>query len=82
MFDSEFENKLFHERQEKLKKIAELGQAAYPNRFPPSPDEEAISIPKVRAKWGEATAEQLEGERVNVAVAGRIMAIRQQGKAG
>ena len=82
MFDSEFENKLFHERQEKLKKIAELGQAAYPNRFPPSPEQEAIGIPEVRAKWNGATAEQLEAERENVEVAGRIMAIRQQGKAG
>jgi lysyl-tRNA synthetase class 2 len=77
VFDSEFENKLFHERQEKLKKIAELGQAAYPNRFAAT-----HSLPEVRAKWNEATTEQLEGGRVNLAVAGRIMAIRQQGKAG
>ena len=34
-FESEFERKLFDERREKLKKIAELGQAAYPNRFLP-----------------------------------------------
>jgi len=36
----------------------------------------------VRAKWGEAQAEELEATRVTVAVAGRIMAIRAQGKAG
>jgi lysyl-tRNA synthetase class 2 len=36
----------------------------------------------VRAKWGKATAEELEANRVTVAVAGRIMAIRAQGKAG
>ncbi|HEV2137065.1 MAG TPA: lysine--tRNA ligase [Terracidiphilus sp.] len=77
MFDSEFENKLFHERQEKLKKIAELGQTAYPNQFAAT-----HTLPEVRTKWNGATAEQLEGERVNVAVAGRIMAIRAQGKAG
>ena len=36
----------------------------------------------MRAKWGEAQAEELEANRVTVAVAGRIMAIRAQGKAG
>ncbi len=82
MFESEFEQKLFTERREKLKKIADLGQAAYPNRFPAEQDQAAIPIPKVRARWGEATGEALEAERVSVAVAGRIMAIRQQGKAG
>jgi len=81
-FESEFERKLFNERQEKLKKIAELGQAAYPNRFPASQDEKAISIPEVRARWGQATGEALEAERPVVSVAGRIMAIRLQGKAG
>ena len=82
VFDSDFERGLFELRRSKLDEIAKLGQAAYPNRFPSSPGEEAIGIPEVRAAWGEATAEQLEGERVHVAVAGRIMAIRQQGKAG
>ena len=82
MFDSEFERKLFNERQDKLKKIAELGQAAYPNRFPPAGSEPAISLREVRARWGAATGEQLEAERITVSAAGRIMAIRQQGKAG
>ncbi|MGD0628544.1 MAG: lysine--tRNA ligase [Terracidiphilus sp.] len=53
------------------------GQAAYPNQFPAS-----HTVPDVRARWGEATAEGLEANRVTVAVAGRIMAIRAQGKAG
>ena len=39
-------------------------------------------MPEVRAKWGETQAEELEANRVTVAVAGRIMAIRAQGKAG
>ena len=77
MFDSEFERELFQLRRSKLEEIVKLGQAAYPNQF-----RATHLLPEVRAKWGEATAEQLEGERVNVAVAGRIMAIRQQGKAG
>ncbi len=82
MFDSEFERSLFELRQSKLKQIEELGQAAYPNRFPAAQGESAVTIPEVRAKWGEATGEALEAERVTVAVAGRIMAIRAQGKAG
>ncbi|MGO9318987.1 MAG: lysine--tRNA ligase [Terracidiphilus sp.] len=82
MFDSEFERNLFDLRKAKLEEIVELGQAAYPNRFPAEQETEAITIPKVREQWGEATAEALEANRVTVAVAGRIMAIRAQGKAG
>ncbi len=77
VFDSEFEQNLFKLRQEKLEEIVKLGQAAYPNQFPAS-----HAIPEVREKWGEAQAEALEAPRVTVAVAGRIMAIRAQGKAG
>ena len=77
MFDSEFERNLFELRKTKLVEIEKLGQAAYPNQFPAS-----HTIPQVRAKWGEAQAEELEANRVTVAVAGRIMAIRAQGKAG
>jgi lysyl-tRNA synthetase class 2 len=82
VFDSEFERNLFELRKSKLEEIEKLGQAAYPNRFPASQDEHAITVPEVRAKWGEATGEVLEASRVTVAVAGRIMAIRAQGKAG
>jgi lysyl-tRNA synthetase class 2 len=81
VFDSEFERNLFDLRKAKLEEIVKLGQAAYPNHFPAS-----HTIPQVRAKWGEAqfdsAPEALEANRVTVAVAGRIMAIRAQGKAG
>ena len=77
MFDSEFERNLFDLRKAKLEEIVKLGQPAYPNQFPAS-----HTVPQVRAKWGETTAEVLEVPRVTVAVAGRIMAIRAQGKAG
>jgi lysyl-tRNA synthetase class 2 len=77
VFDSEFERSLFELRKAKLEEIVKLGQAAYPNQFPAS-----HTIPQVRAKWGETQAEGLEATRVTVAVAGRIMAIRAQGKAG
>ena len=77
MFESEFERNLFDLRKQKLAEIEKLGQAAYPNQFPAS-----HTIPAVRDKWGNATAEELEAARATVAVAGRIMAIRAQGKAG
>ncbi len=77
MFDSEFEKSLFELRKEKLKEIEKLGQAAYPNRFAAS-----HTLAAVRAQWGEAQAAELDANRVTVAVAGRIMAVRQQGKAG
>jgi len=77
VFDSEFERGLFDLRKAKLVEIEKLGQAAYPNQFPAS-----HTVPQVRGKWGDAQAEELEASRVTVAVAGRIMAIRAQGKAG
>ena len=86
MFESEFERNLFALRQEKLKAIEDLGQAAYPNRFPVAPASVAATIPAVRADWGEVAAEALndlpEADRPHVTIAGRIMAIRAQGKAG
>jgi lysyl-tRNA synthetase class 2 len=77
VFDSEFESNLFDLRKAKLEEIVKLGQEAYPNQFPAS-----HTVPSVRAKWGETQAEELEANRVTVAVAGRIMTIRAQGKAG
>jgi lysyl-tRNA synthetase class 2 len=77
VFDSEFERNLFELRKSKLEEIEKLGQAAYPNQFPAS-----HTISAVRAKWGETPAEGFEAARITVAVAGRIMAIRAQGKAG
>ena len=77
MFESEFERNLFQLRQEKLKEIEKLGQAAYPNRFAAT-----HTLAEARLHWGATTGEALEANRVTVAVAGRIMAIRTQGKAG
>jgi lysyl-tRNA synthetase class 2 len=77
VFDSEFERSLFDLRKAKLEEIVKLGQPAYPNQFPAS-----HTVPQVRAEWGEAQTEALEAPRVTVTVAGRIMAIRAQGKAG
>jgi lysyl-tRNA synthetase class 2 len=77
VFESDFERGLFALRQEKLTQIAALGQQTYPNSY-----KATHTLPEVRAKYGEAAAETLEADRVNVSVAGRLMAIRGQGKAG
>jgi lysyl-tRNA synthetase class 2 len=81
-FESEFEQNLFQLRKEKLKEIEKRGQTAYPNRFPARQGEFATPLAEVRAKWDASTGEELEAKRETVVVAGRIMAIRQQGKAG
>ena len=77
LFESEFERNLFELRRQKLAEIEKLGQAAYPNQFRFS-----HTMAQIRAQYDAATGESLEAERVNVAIAGRIMAIRAQGKAG
>jgi len=77
VFESDFERNLFALRQEKLKQIEALGQPAYPNSF-----RATHSIAEIRNTYDNATTEELEAERVNVSIAGRIMAIRAQGKAG
>ena len=77
MFESEFERSLFALRQEKLQQIAALGHAAYPNHYRTTHE-----IPALRARFDGWTAEQFEADRTNVSIAGRIMAIRAQGKAG
>ena len=77
MFESDFERNLFALRQAKLQQIEALGQPAYPNSFAAT-----HSITDLRSAYDSATGEQLEAERINVVIAGRIMAIRAQGKAG
>ena len=77
MFESEFECNLFALRQDKLRQISALGQQTYPNQFLAS-----HTVAEVRRQFGELSAETLDAERTTVTVAGRIMAIRAQGKAG
>jgi lysyl-tRNA synthetase class 2 len=77
VFESEFERNLFALRKEKLNQITALGQQAYPNQYIAS-----HSIADIWVKYREATAEALEANRVEVSIAGRLMAIRGQGKAG
>jgi lysyl-tRNA synthetase class 2 len=85
--ESEFEKNLYQQRRDKLEQIAALGQAngltyaeaTYPNSYAAT-----HTIPELRAAYDSLTAEQLESapSPINVSIAGRIMAIRVQGKAG
>ena len=77
MSESEFERKLYADRQSTLTQAVALGQPAYPNSYPFT-----HTIPAIRATYGETAGEALEADRIQVAIAGRIMAIRGQGKAG
>src|SRR5277367_2982139 len=87
VYESEFEKNLYQQRREKLQQIAALGQAngltyaeaTYPNHYAAT-----HTIPELRAAYDCLTAEQLESAPtpIEVSVAGRIMAIRVQGKAG
>src|SRR4051812_22341885 len=68
---------IYQLRLDKLKQIEALGQRVYPTKY-----EFTHTIPQILAEHSAKTAEQLEASRVNVRVAGRIMAIRLMGKAG
>ena len=68
---------IYQLRLEKLKQIEALGQRAYPTKY-----EFTHTVPQIVAEYSAITGEQLESNRVNVRVAGRLMAIRLMGKAG
>ena len=72
-----FDEDIYQLRRQKLKQIEALGQTAYRSKY-----EFTHTIPQILAGYSDKTAEQLETPRVNVRVAGRIMAIRLMGKAG
>ena len=90
VYESQFEERLYNERREKLRQIAALGQkarlsyaeATYPNHY-----DATATIPELRATFDPVSAEQFAAEleagtKHEVSIAGRIMAIRVQGKAG
>jgi len=71
------DDKIYELRREKLKQIEALGQPTYRSKY-----EFTHTVEQIVAQYSGRTAEELEKERVNVRVAGRIMAIRLMGKAG
>ena len=82
VYESKFEEDLYQLRRDKLKQIEALGQPAYPNSYAFT-----TTIPQIWASYDSVTAEQFEadlaaGKKIDVSIAGRLMAIRVQGKAG
>ena len=71
------DEKIYELRRDKLKQIEALGQQAYPTKYAFT-----HTIPAILADYSGKSAEELETSRVDVRVAGRIMAIRLMGKAG
>ena len=85
MYESEFEKNLYQQRRDKLRQIAALGQLSGLNEAQATwPNSYAFShtIPELRAAYDPLPAEQLDADPIHVSIAGRIMAIRVQGKAG
>ena len=68
---------IYELRREKLKAIEALGQRAYPTKY-----DSTHTVPQILGEYSEKSGQQLEEQRVNVRVAGRIMANRLMGKAG
>ncbi len=72
----EEDNEQVEVRKQKLAKLRAGGQSAYPNDFRPS-----HSVAGVCAQAASVSDEDLLAHAIDVAVAGRIMAIRRMGKA-
>ncbi len=68
---------IYNLRREKLKQIEALGQPVYRSKY-----EFTHTVPQILEQYSGKSGEELENSRVNVRVAGRIMAIRLMGKAG
>jgi lysyl-tRNA synthetase class 2 len=89
-FESTFEEKFYNDQQANLHRIAEIVRAQtpgmaeiaakYPNSFCFSP--EGIDVPRIRKQYENTTTEELEADKPEFAIAGRLIAIRVQGKAG
>ena len=70
------ENELMRVRREKMARIAELGWPSYPNKA-----HATTTVAAVVEKYSPKSAEELEASPERVAIAGRVMAIRDFGKA-
>ncbi|MFZ0805871.1 MAG: lysine--tRNA ligase [Candidatus Sulfotelmatobacter sp.] len=71
------DDNIYEQRREKLKRIEALGQPVYRSKY-----DFSHTIPQILLEYSARNAEELEKDRVNAKVAGRIMAIRLMGKAG
>jgi lysyl-tRNA synthetase class 2 len=72
-----FENELLEQRYQKIRQLEELGFTAYPRKFAYT-----HTLGEIWKQYGSASAEDLAAKRVGVRVAGRVLTVRRQGKAG
>ena len=66
----------FQQRLKKLREIEDLGFPAYPHRF-----DWTHTANQILAQYSQSTAQDLQAQRVDVRIAGRIVALRPHGKA-
>lgn len=71
------EDDLLSQRHARIQEIEALGFKAYGQRF-----EFTHTVPQILAEYSARTGEELEQNRVNVRVAGRVLTVRRMGKAG
>jgi len=71
------DDEIYQLRREKLQRIEALGQPTYRSKY-----EFTHTVEQILNDYSPKTTEELDQARVNVRVAGRIMAIRLMGKAG
>ncbi len=67
----------YQQRLKKREQIAALGFDPFPRKF-----EFTHRLDEVQARWGAASAADLEAEKPTVRLAGRLMTLRPHGKAG
>ncbi|MBZ5627747.1 MAG: lysine--tRNA ligase [Acidobacteriia bacterium] len=70
------DEKIYQLRRDKLAQIEALGQPAYPHKFATT-----HTVPRIVADYSGKTSEELEANKVEVRIAGRLMGIRLMGKA-
>jgi lysyl-tRNA synthetase, class II len=71
------ERDLLYQRLERVRELEALGFKPYGHPF-----EFSHTIPQILAEYGAKTNEELEANRTNVRIAGRIYTVRRMGKAG
>jgi lysyl-tRNA synthetase, class II len=71
------DEEIYRIRRDKLRQIEALGQPTYRTKY-----EFTHTVEQILAAYSNKTAEELEKDRIDVRVAGRIIAIRLMGKAG
>ena len=71
------EDQLFEQRYRKIPEIESLGFESYPRKFAFT-----HTLGQIRELYESKDTEQLEADKPQVSVCGRLMTVRRQGKAG